>query len=58
MVFKVHAPTDPKLYEKSVPPYRLEVTWDETVDADTTIEVWAVTECPEGGQGVAMAGRA
>ncbi len=46
VVFRVHAPTDPKLYETSVPDYRLEVTWDQAVSADTTIEVWAVTTCP------------
>ena len=46
VVFRVHAPTDPKLYETSVPRYRLEVTWDLAVSADTTIEVWAVTACP------------
>jgi murein DD-endopeptidase MepM/ murein hydrolase activator NlpD len=45
VVFTVHYPKDPSLYRDSVPPYRLEVTWDETVDADTTIEVWAVTRC-------------
>ena len=45
VVFTVHYPKDPSLYRDSVPPYRLEVTWDETVDADTTIEVWAVTKC-------------
>ena len=53
VVFKVHAPNDPKLYETSVPPYRLEVTWDETVEADTTIEVWGVTRCPGEGAGEA-----
>ncbi len=51
VVFKVHAPTDPKLYEKRVPPYRLEVTWDEAVEADTTIEVWGVTVCPSEAKG-------
>ncbi len=46
VVYKVHASNKPSDWVDGPPPYRLEVTWDETVDADTTVEVWAVTECP------------
>lgn len=43
VVFEVHAPTGSSAPAQS---YRLEVSWDQEVDADTTIEVWAVTTCP------------
>ena len=46
VVFKVHASNKPSDWVDGPPPFRLEVTWNETVDADTTIEVWAVTKCP------------
>ena len=45
VVYKVHASNKLSDWVDGPPPYRLEVTWDETVDADTTIEVWAVTSC-------------
>ncbi len=41
--FLVHTP---RLSAAVTPPYRLEVTWDESVTADTTIEVYGVTRCP------------
>ncbi len=41
--FEVHTPSGSNF---PIKPYRLEVSWDEEVDADTTIEVWAVTTCP------------
>jgi|GEM_PF-3473103 len=44
VAFKVH--TNGHDSEGLPRPYRLQVTWDSAVDADTTIEVWAVTECP------------
>ena len=43
VVFEVHTPGKPTF---PIKPYRLEVSWDQDVDADTTIEVWAVTTCP------------
>lgn len=43
VVFKVHARP---WTDDTVPDYRLEVTWHEQVEADTTIEVYAVMACP------------
>jgi hypothetical protein len=44
VAFKVH--TNGQDSDGFPRPYRLQVTWDTSVSADTTIEVWAVTECP------------
>jgi hypothetical protein len=43
VAFEVHVPDPPSF---PLPDYRLEVTWDSTVTADTTVEVYAVRTCP------------
>lgn len=44
VAFKVH--TNGQDSDGYPRPYRLQVTWDSAIVADTTVEVWAVTECP------------